>query len=263
MQLCLDGKLFISMWFLTFVLSLTSCGTPSEQLGTANPTLTFPPSPTPTSSPTITPASPTDWSSRWLKGIPCQPPCWEGITPGQTNGAEALEKLRANTLVLSAEAGPSPLLPTLGAVTWRWTNGYQGGEAWYPAQTSTQTIYAIAPSYGITYRLSEIIQAYGEPSHVLAIRTGAGDTTKFSYYLWVIYLSQGFALGASGPIKPDPSRDGIFGGPTFFVPTMDGLNKIVITEARNHPEWLVPWQEGKNYDFYCREAGTGNICPKD
>src|SRR5262249_40010397 len=31
------------------------------------------------------PAPPDDWTYRWLQGIPCVAPCWEGITVGQTS----------------------------------------------------------------------------------------------------------------------------------------------------------------------------------
>ena len=35
---------------------------------------------------------------RWLSGIPCALPCWEGVTPGRTSAGEAAQILNANPL---------------------------------------------------------------------------------------------------------------------------------------------------------------------
>src|SRR5690349_8873700 len=42
---------------------------------------------------------PAEVARHWLAGIPCAPPCWEGITPGQTTLPEALRILKANPAI--------------------------------------------------------------------------------------------------------------------------------------------------------------------
>src|SRR5688572_2209141 len=40
-----------------------------------------------------------DLLTHWIDGIPCEPPCWQGITPGQTTAFQAVEILRSNAIV--------------------------------------------------------------------------------------------------------------------------------------------------------------------
>lgn len=66
----------------------------------SSPVETARPSPSPTEMSSLTESAlPEDWSYRWLKGIPCRPPCWEGITPGQTTAREAEEILRQSPII--------------------------------------------------------------------------------------------------------------------------------------------------------------------
>lgn len=86
---------------------------------------------------------PNDWSSHWLRGIPCTPPCWEGITPGHSTAHEALTLLQANPLIANASLEISRADPDFGEVVWRWADGQPGGTARFHAQTSNQIIYSI------------------------------------------------------------------------------------------------------------------------
>ena len=40
---------------------------------------------------------------RWLGGVPCAPPCWEGIIPGQTPADEAIEILSLNPIFANVD----------------------------------------------------------------------------------------------------------------------------------------------------------------
>ncbi|HSQ18189.1 MAG TPA: hypothetical protein VLM83_10855, partial [Anaerolineales bacterium] len=41
--------------------------------------------------------------NRWISGTPCAPPCWEGITPGQTSADEAIEILISNPMITNVD----------------------------------------------------------------------------------------------------------------------------------------------------------------
>lgn len=215
---------------------------------------------TPTTFPTVRPTLSNEWASHWLKGIPCRPPCWEGITPGQTSAADAVEILKRNPLVATAQAQTDSGLPNLGSVSWILVNGQRGGEASYSAQDTALLISSISPSFVTPFQLSEVIQAYGEPSHVIAFAYQAPDNSlKFFYELSIIYLSQGIALFSGGSIKPDSTKDGIFSSVVFFIPTMNGLATID-WRARDHPEWVLPWRNDQSFDYFCRDTVNGRAC---
>jgi hypothetical protein len=152
------------------------------------------------------------------------------------------------------------LAPDLGDVSWDWADGMYGGRAIYHAQTPKQTIYAITLAFPQQISLREVIQAYGEPSHVIAVANHNPDSNSgISYSLLLVYLSHGFVLGPEGFGKPQLSIDMPLLAPTFFAPTEEGLATL-FNEAGTNSEWLQPWQGLKDFDFYCRAPDGSNAC---
>ena len=197
---------------------------------------------------------PLDWQTRWLKGIPCQPPCWEGITLGQTTGEEARERLKQNPLIASVETGTYDKYEGL---SWVWKDGTSGGYGYYSSQNANRYVYHIRPYYHTVFHLRDIIQSLGEPTHVIATGIRSPYEGNRVYYVtWIVYLSKGFVLYADGKYLDE---DKLFGNLEFFTPTVDGL-RLVMVGAGRHPEWLVPWQGFKDFDFYCRDATGGREC---
>lgn len=238
-------------------ISLGACVSPS---GVPNTTTSLKATLSPTTplSPTK-PPPPADWPYRWLKGIPCQPPCWEGITPGQTTATEAVTILQCSPLIATVEITSVPLLPTVGLVIWNWAGGKEGGEAAFNTRTPSNLIYVVHPSFPITFRLGDVIQAYGEPSHVIARSHREPHSSDISYDLSILYRSQGFILiGDAGRSKPTLSADTLV-SVTFFALNDEGL-QAALGGAAAYPEWLVPWRGMKDFDYYCRDI-AGNHCP--
>lgn len=225
------------------------------------PTPALTPTPAPTPSPSAKPIRelPADWSTRWLKGIPCFAPCWEGITPGLTSASEAVEILKRSPLIASAEAKDASRGYRVADVSWVWIDGKEGGEATY--QASSPTIDMIRPDLDGAFRLRDFMQTYGEPSHVLATAIQPPDSLDVYYELSVVFVQKGIVLNAGGLIKPDPTNDGVFRSPVFLVPTIESF-KAYSGWARMHPEWIVPWEAGKGFDFYCRGFASGALCKK-
>lgn len=239
------------------VVFLISCASYPNALV---PTLTNPPNAIASATVPTKPPPPVDWPSRWLKGIPCRPPCWEGITPGKTTPAEAVEILRSSPLVANAKMATDPLLSSLGYVIWDWVGGRAGGEANYSTQALTQTLYIIGPYLSTSFRFQDVIQAYGEPSHILATAAHGPDIgSGISYYLQLVYLPQGFALAAGGSRKPALSEDMFLNGPSFFAPTTEGFI-AAFGEAGIAAGLLTPWQGIRSFDFYCKDQENGSAC---
>ncbi len=211
----------------------------------------------PTTSPTK-PLPPADWPYRWLKGIPCQPPCWEGITPGKTTAAEAVEILQRSPLIATVEIITVPLFPEERAVEWTWVStGREGGVASFHVQKPSSPIYYLHPYLPASFSLGDVIQAYGEPSHIIAKVFYVEDNV--SYDLRILYRSQGFILLDGGLSKPVLNMDTLFGSVIFFAPNDEGL-RAALAGAADHPEWVVPWQGMKDFDYYCTDI-KGNPCP--
>lgn len=201
-----------------------------------------------------------DWQFRWLQGNPCRPPCWEGIAPGQVTAGDAVEILRHSPLIANVVKRTDSLIPELGVVTWDWVNGRRGGEANYQTQTASEIIYQIKPRYPGVFRLHDIVQAFGLPSHIIVqAQQGPDIGSRISSEAWIVYLPQGFAIGDGTFGKMDISESASFGNVMFFIPTHEGLAKSTYI-ANNHPEWVLPWQGFKGFDFYCRDESNGKEC---
>lgn len=207
-------------------------------------------------------ALPEDWPTRWLKGIPCRPPCWEGITPGQTTAEEAVEILRRSPIIATVEITIPRLTPERGVVTWNWAStGRRGGQAIFHAQTSSNFIYTVEPYLPVSFRLGDVIQAYGKPSHVIARSYYGPDIGSGVFYdLSILYRSQGFVIfDDGGRTKPILSADTRLEGPVFFAPNDEGV-QAVFPWVIHFPKWVVSWQGMKDFDFYCRDE-AGKPCP--
>ncbi len=203
---------------------------------------------------------PNNWTSYWLRGIPCGPPCWEGITPGRSTAHEALTLLQANPLIANARLEVSSADPDFGQIVWRWTDGQPGGIARFHAQTSEQIIYEMSPDFPKRVQLQDIIEAYGEPQYVVASALRNPDNS-IAYDLRIVYLTRGILLikDANSPSTPVMSRDMTFNRIVFFEPTEQTLS-IVLGGSGAHPEWRLPWQGIKDFDFYCRDSVNGRAC---
>ncbi len=241
----------------TFVLVLslvTACTTQSRQIVTpTNPELEQ----TPTMA-SLRPTPPADWTTQWLRGYPCNPPCWEGIIPGQTTVTQTLELLQNNPLVTRATVKVSKLVPKQGYVFWDWFNDQPGGGAEFDALSSDKIIYAISPDFNESFELKDVISAYGEPTNVYA-QAERNPDNSVSYSLRILYRDQGILLYQGGNSKPDLTPSMTFDQVLFFDPTPQTLS-TVLENVTEHPEWLLPWQGIQDFGFYCKDSASGKLC---
>lgn len=236
-------RIAISICVLTGIAACTE---------TASPTAT-PPPPTSTFAIPTKPAPPEDWQTRWLKGVPCSPPCWEGITPGQTSRTEAEQILAQSPLIASTKIYTSTIPQ---GSTWKWTQGDTSGGSTYYNQEAPQTVYGIWPAYRTSFTFRDIINAYGEPSHIMARGFRSSHENRTYSQVWIVFLSKGFALSTE---QKDLSENTDFSDLTFFAPTLDGFVKVEPL-PKLHPDWLVPWQGFKGFDYYCHDESSGKEC---
>jgi hypothetical protein len=246
----------------TLTTPAKSQSTPSSPVRTVAPLNSLTPS--------AKPAPAQGWQSRWLKGIPCKPPCWEGVTPGLTTAKEAVEIFQQSPLMYDAKLYKPDLTSVpLTYVIWKWVGdaqiprGEHGGEAYYNSLQDPQIVYKIIPYLKTEFKLQEVIKAYGEPEYVIATAQANLHGYGYSYYFSVIYLSLGFSLSVEGSVELAVSDNLRLTRVEFFTPTVEGF-ALAHKALQPQPKLFVRWQGFKDFQFYCRDPfgnGTEN-CSK-
>ena len=105
-------------------------------------------------------------------------------------------------------------------------------------------LHATPDAYNLAFRptLGDVINAYGQPSHIVAV-----EKPEFSsYFVNIIYESRGLVLKKedSWPIKLDETTD--FWQAIFSDdPISEGIGYF-------DDKTLVPWQGIRDFAFYCR-----------
>jgi hypothetical protein len=211
----------------------------------------------------ITPESPAAFTStpaadgyperitRWLSGIPCRAPCWEGITPGQTSRDEAVGLLGDNQFV---DLPRFPKLAADAAIEWRWRDSDFGTGTIYTSDGTVSLLLAQLPEQVL---LGDVIGAYGEPSHVYASTfMGLHGDGPF-YTLALAWESAGFALDSGFLYHEKPVLGPDLGFLNLYVsPTPLMLQPQLMGNAAPQP-----WQGFKDFDAYCRDE-SGHTCLK-
>lgn len=196
---------------------------------------------------------------RWLQGIPCRPPCWEGITPGKTTAAEATKLLQQSNLTKLPfkEVGGN-----FDYIKWSWainsTVSTTDGYLIYPSNSPTSPVAVIFPKFPVLM-FRDVIQAYGEPSHFFVAPHRDPHLGSFEYYYYAIYLSQGFMVyyrnvweyDKNAVNVPNISPETLFTVTAFFVPGVDGAEKAQpsIVSAKR----LIAWKGFKDWRYYCNQ----------
>jgi hypothetical protein len=234
---------------LVLVLALVACSSDA------------PPSPTATATPYIFPTigntNPNlaqEWEYRWLKGIPCKPPCFEGVTPGVTTKLEAVEVLKQSPIVDPNSFNLTPYSGTRAFDTFGWGWKQSSKKRGYLAFSTTPDykVILIRPELG-RYKLTDIFKAYGEPSHVNAFHQYTSGNAPQVYFVKFVYLSQGFLIEQrTGDKYPELTSDMEVENPEFFVPDAKGYDAFRSPGSYG----LVAWEGFKSFLFYCRDVDS-------
>jgi hypothetical protein len=212
--------------------------------------------------PTLTVSPTVDWQYRWLAGIPCYLPCWEGIRPGQTAAKEALRLLEKVSFVKEVKVLDTRDGIINGTASWKWqsTNGpYKtDGELQFINKEGTQIVGQIVIFYEKSFKLGEIIQSLGNPTYVSA-SLGIGEiaTNIYAYTTKLYFVKYGFVLYLSSKTKLLIDQDTLFN--IVQINNYDPFgynNSPSLPAVKDRQDLLVPWQGYNNFDFYCR-AGYG------
>ena len=167
-------------------------------------------------------------SVRWLSGNSCSPPCWEGIMPGQTTLKDAVDLLQNNPLIGQLTIYADENRPNSGEISWNWPGvEKRGGRVFYApiGDVAESVVYAIWPGFGEGIRLGEVIQAFGEPSHVkirevTILEPPAPREAWHTYTL--IWIENGFLVRGAPVSQTKIDDDFVIYTIGLFEPSMEG-----------------------------------------
>ncbi len=247
---------FSRLAVMLIILGLSGCQITSQVTSTPTvPVLELTPTSAVVPAPTLETVL---WQENWLKGIPCRPPCWEGIVPGKTTVPQAVKILKELPFVSSETivSGTSSFVAE-GELSWGWRsrNVKLDGRAFFE-NTPNQTIRNLQLIFPTQIYLGDVIATYGEPTQVEA-RATYDPSGKITSWLNILYIPQGFGLtsDAPTPIEPNLHMISVF----FFPPDMDNFAQL-FPDYKSKPDLIVPWQGYQSFEFYCRDDDAGKAC---
>lgn len=186
--------------------------------------------------------------NRWvdksiITGLPCVPPCWQGITPGVTPSDKALEILSNSPYI---EKGSIKQAGTTisGGCTWRWRSPgrrMQPGLNW-----QNGIVHTIQMSLTFDLSVQEVIEKFGNPEAVSVEEGGQPE-----HWYWIVdlhYPSQGIEFKAytsefSKYLEPTTDI-----GAVFLFPPMTMQERIKeIEEKLNSPLPIDYFSDWKGY----------------
>ncbi len=211
---------------------------------------------------------PTGFDKRWLQGIPCAPPCWEGITPGQSTLTDAIRLLQQSPAIQPQTVHFEPWSEeeeNLGYIKWQWRGSKFGGEIYYYLTQGEAIVTYIRPGLeaipdaDASFTLGEVIAAYGEPSHIHAVgfhgRHGDGPFYSATFY----YEKLGMALepGSLYDSKPTLGPGLRLENVSFSIEPVQPLRPTFAGIPDDPGTGPQPWQGFKDFDVYCKDTSIG------
>ena len=138
-----------------------------------------------------------------LSGEPCEPPCWQGLTPGQSTEEDVVEFMRATRFVdtRSVRRGSYTRLTRGGeevaGVTIHWrSSGGLGPCNYFSIEEGVLKYITICPYPGVT--LGRLIDRYGPPEKYIASRPISG---RLYYDVTLFYPTHGFTVDLVRPYE--------------------------------------------------------------
>ena len=204
-----------------------------------------------------TPIADSNATARWLKGIPCEPPCWEGVTPGKTTAIEAARIWSTDPLfkeVSVGEWGADHILFTLNTLS-----GLTQGDV--PLFLSNPPDDPNAPISLIhiyafdNVKLGDLIQAFGPPSHVLVDITTDFHNERI-WVLNIIWMSKGFSISHFNILPPPEINQNLtLNQGTYFTPGLDSFRSTDMVRDINGSYFpLYPWHGYDSFNGYFTES---------
>lgn len=171
----------------------------------------------------------------WLEGVPCQLPCWEGVTPTVTSSNAALTRLKQITFITSVNSDQA------NKITAKWSNDKS-----VVLGHKEEIIRSISLNFANSFALEKVIAKYGLPSKVLAFREG--EANKYTYNLNLIFEAYNFIL-SDNSVNPAIKEAMTFTKLNTFGTKEELLASVTQGDKEGY---LVDWSGFNTFMFYCR-----------
>jgi hypothetical protein len=197
-------------------------------------------------SPTPTPLPPA-WFTAWLHDPVCQPPCWEGITPGMTTMTETVKILQSLPGV-KIDDGPTRFSPHTDFQL-EWSIPPTGGGMAFASDNGLINHFFVKDF--LSTPLQKVIESYGLPDNVFITSCDVGFCVTNLIYMQTgmmveLFLDWDRAAESDVTITPDSEVRGI----EFFVPGEKGFLDAFSQYSESFPRWSYPWIGYGKYAFH-------------
>lgn len=169
-----------------------------------------------------------------LSGTPCDPPCWQNITPGQTSMEEALERLTSIEALEIVQSGS-------GAFAFR---SGDGAPCCQIASQDGETVGSILLQFAPVTSIGQVIAARGEPEYVLGQPFSESEAILMLYYPEQNMLLSAVVAGVDGQLEE----------PSPLVAAVYATSEIFAAAIESAP--LQAWQGFLSYrEYVASESG--------
>lgn len=182
-------------------------------------------------------------------GLPCAPPCWQGIVPGETTAEEAMQILRASPYVKQDNIEKTGTY-ALGALRAYW-KASPGGVVVSLRDNQVRRVTFNTP-YRLT--LGEVVEELGPPE---ALTAGIAGVPEHPWWgISIYYPSIGTLLGVEGEDVNDPYLEPSMRIKAItFVASHSSLKGLLTelfeTDGNEYLEHSRPWKGfGRLFEIY-------------
>ncbi len=174
---------------------------------------------------------------------PCAPPCWRGITPGETEWSEALSILEDETSLVLDPVQEDQESNAIG-VQWKQT---EGDMCCQMISENGETVSLLFLQTAPDVTIGELFEAQGEPDYAVGNAVTEDQAVVLMVYPDKQMVVLGFVPGAEGNLSEDSEVIGIW----YITPE----NMELFTQTNN----LHSWEGYQPFSTYSAEVDASEF----
>lgn len=203
----------------------------------------------------------------FLVGVPCEAPCWQGITPGVTDESSALEIIYGSEIV-QHDTITCDMESNTGPRSWCFFVSLAGGHGAVEFDNKIASLIEIGPSPHLKLDLGQVIEAFGEPTYVYVEEYDKQHDIRLGhnyYYSALFFPDRGIEVWATVLEKRENGYKTETGSSLYHAEVYQEMEVLTLYLAEPRPD-LEPLaslpaystrQAGRIYDFANDWAGFG------
>jgi hypothetical protein len=191
-----------------------------------------------------------EWVTKWFTNPTCQPPCWENITPGQTqidDVAAIFTNLKEIKNYSNPHKGP---FGESRQMDWKFDQSSDSGIIQTDDRGNNISQISIVTYQPLT--IEEVISKYGDPTNVL-LYDCRSDLGQKRCVVHLVYKNKGMMLEimlndiGKNMYQVKIEKNSKLSIIHFFPDTEDSYEKIIGKNSFNYPKYYYSWNGYSNY----------------